>query len=87
MGIFAGERNPFYGKTTSDENKLKTSIRCKNKPNWGVANNLSPFYIDDVIYYTLNHAAKKLNIISGTIRHRLLSENIKHKIYKLSIYY
>ena len=42
---------------------------------------LKPFYIDNIIYYTLSEASKKLNINYLTIRNRLISNKFTNYIY------
>lgn len=72
-----GERNPFYGKTHSDETKKKISIKNKGK---NPSNNVK-ISIDNVTYESYNDASRKLNIPVVTIRYRCLSDNIKFNNY------
>lgn len=76
-----GVNNPFYGKKHTEENKKFLSESQKNKPSKGFVSKLKPFYIDGVIYLTLNEASKKLNINYLTIRHRLNSNKFTNYVY------
>ena len=40
-----------------------------------------PFYVDNIIYLTLNEASKKLGINYLTIRNRLISKNFTNYYY------
>jgi group I intron endonuclease len=76
-----GEKNGFFNKKHTEENLKFFSESQKNKPTKGSVSRLKPFYIDDVIYYTLAEASKKLNIKYLTIRHRLISKNFTNYVY------
>jgi len=74
-----GEKNPFYGKTHSDETRNR--IKEANKGN--IPTNRKAVIIDEVEYPSYNHAARALDIKVTTIRWRCLSENEKFKNYQL----
>jgi group I intron endonuclease len=76
-----GEKNGFFGKIHSEENLKFFSESQKNKPTRGMVGRLKPFHIDNVIYYTLSEASKKLNINYLTIRNRLISKKFTNYIY------
>jgi len=42
---------------------------------------LKPFYIDNIIYYTLSEASKKLDINYLTIRYRFISKKFINYVY------
>jgi group I intron endonuclease len=76
-----GDKNGFYKKKHTEENLKFFSESQKNKPSKGMASRLKPFYIDDVIYYTLSEASKKLGIKYLTIRNRLISKKFVNYVY------
>lgn len=81
MNNLVGEKNGFFNKKHTEENIKFFSESQKNKPAKGSVSRLKPFYIDDVIYYTLSEASKKLDIKYLTIRHRLISNKFTNYIY------
>lgn len=74
-----GDKNPFYGKTHSDEFKKRLSkIRKKQ----GYNGEYKEFEIDGIKYKTLSEASQRLDIPTTTIRWRIKSENKKYENYK-----
>lgn len=74
-----GEKNPFYGKTHSDEFKAKMSKRMK-----GVTPpNAIKCEIDGVLYQSLGQAHKALNIPYGVLIYRCKSKTKRFANYKL----
>jgi len=76
-----GEKNGFFGKVHTEENLKLFSESQKNKPSKGMSSRLKPFYVDNIIYLTLNEASKKLGINYLTIRNRLISKNFTNYYY------
>jgi hypothetical protein len=74
-----GEKNPFYGKTHTDETKAKISEKRVGKYN-GEQN--IPIIIDNIEYRSAGEASKILNIPMVTIRWRVRSKNKKFENYK-----
>jgi group I intron endonuclease len=72
-----GEKNPFYGKTHSEETRKKISVKNMGKK----PPNTKPLIIDNIKYLSANDASKILGIKSGTITHRCKSKNILYKNY------
>ena len=70
-----GEKNPFYGKTHSEETRKKISVKNMGKK----PPNTKPLIIDNIKYSSANDASKILGIKSGTITHRCKSKNILYK--------
>jgi group I intron endonuclease len=83
ISIFAstriGEKNPFFGKSHSEEYKKNASEKRKGK--YYGEQNIS-FLIDDKEYESLGIASKELNIPITTIRWRLKSKNEKFINYQ-----
>lgn len=75
----SGKNNPFYGKTHTNETKLKLS-----KKRIGTYNGKQniPIIIDNIEYCSLREASKILTIPIVTIRWRVLSKNKKFENYK-----
>lgn len=72
-----GEKNPFYGREHSEETKRKLSEQRKGiKPT-----NSRPVMIDGVEYESVTEASRRLNVVPGTIIHRIKSKNVKYKDY------
>lgn len=74
-----GEKNPFFGKSHSEEYKKNASEKRKGK--YYGEQNIS-FLIDDKEYESLGMASKELNIPITTIRWRLKSKNEKFINYQ-----
>jgi hypothetical protein len=73
-----GVKNPFYGKTHSNETKKKLSEARKGiKPA-----NIRKIEIDNVVYEGLNNASIATGIKGTTIWHRINSKNKKYENYK-----
>lgn len=73
-----GEKNPFYGKTHSDEVKRKIGeYRRGKKPS-----NTRKIEIDEVVYEGLNEASLATGIKPTTIWYRIRSKNKKYESYK-----
>ena len=68
-----GEKNPFYGKTHSDEFKKIQSERMKGKK----PVNRRPVIIDNIKYDSLGDASKALKINISVVLWRVKSENKK----------
>lgn len=68
-----GKNNPFYGKTHTKESRDKIRSSASGR----VSSRRKSLSIDGVLYPSLSHAAKELDIPLVTIRHRCLSENPK----------
>lgn len=66
------EKNPFYGKTHTDEFKKKLSEKMKGKPNTRDSKKVS---IDGIIYNSYTEASKILGCTTSTISNRV--KNIK----------
>lgn len=73
-----GDKNPFFGKSHSNESKEKISKSRKGKY-FGKQN--LPIMIDDVLYVSLGEASKILDIPIATIRFRVLSKNFVNYRY------
>ena len=73
-----GEKNPFYGKTHSDEVKDKLSKLKKGKK----PSNTKWLEIDGNTYHGLTEASNHTGIKSTTIWHRIKSNNKKYEGYK-----
>ena len=73
-----GENNSFYNKKHTQKSKDKIALKRKGiKPK-----NITPVIINDILYESLKDASDKLNIHVATIRHRVISKNIKFNNYK-----
>lgn len=72
-----GEGNPFFGKHHSEETIEK--IRQKNKGR--LPPNLRRVSANGVVYDSLAEAARQLNVVIGTIFHRIKSKNPKFISY------
>lgn len=75
----SGINNPFYNKHHTNNTKNKLSEQRKGKY---YGNQNIKFKIDDVEYFSLGDASKKLGISITTIRWRLKSKNKKFKNYE-----
>lgn len=73
-----GNRNPFYGKHHTVENKKYYSDLYKGKC---LHNGKIEITINNADYESYKDAEKKLNILWGTIRYRVLSKNPKYINY------
>jgi group I intron endonuclease len=73
-----GERNPFYGRHHTEENKKYLSELHKGKR---YSDNNHEITINGVDYKSYLEAAKLLNACWGTLRWRVLSKNPKYKDY------
>lgn len=82
LSIFAktrtGNKNPFYGKSLSNEVRKKISEKNKNKSPSIISN----IIIDDINYESLTQASNKLKIPVSTISWRIRSKNPKFDSYK-----
>ena len=76
---YNGEKNPFFGKKWSEEQKKHLSD-IKKGTYFGVQN--KSIIIDNVEYFSLGDAELKLNIKKLTIRYRVNSNNFKNYYYK-----
>jgi group I intron endonuclease len=76
-----GSLNTFYGKTHSLESRKKMSDTIKSLNLKSV--NACKVSIDGTIFDSFQKAGEMLNICSGTIRHRSLSNNPKFSNYFL----
>jgi group I intron endonuclease len=73
-----GDKNPFFGKTHSDDVKEKLrQQRLGKKPA-----NQRPVSVDGVIYASATEAGRQLNCVTATILHRIKSKNPKYKDYR-----
>lgn len=73
-----GNKNPFYGKTHSDETKEKIrNARIGKSPS-----NTKKIQINNKTYSSLMEASKQLNISVPTIHYRINSSNKKFEKYK-----
>jgi group I intron endonuclease len=81
MNNLIGDKNGFFGKKHTEENLKFFSESQKNKPAKGMMGRIKPFYIDNIIYYTLSEASKKLDINYLTIRYRLISKKFINYVY------
>jgi hypothetical protein len=73
-----GDKNPFYGKTHSDEVKTKLSECRKGKK----PANTRKIEIDGVVYKGLNDASIATGIKGTTIWYRINSKNKKYEKYR-----
>ena len=72
------EKNPFYGKTHSEETKKKLSEkRMGKKPT-----NITQVKIDSILYESLAEASRQTGIPSSTILWRIKSKNKKYENYQ-----
>ena len=74
----SGEKNPFYGKTHSEETKKLLSEKNKGKKN---IKSSKAVVINNQEFYSIKEAAKMLNILAGTLSHRVRSKNPKYINY------
>lgn len=72
-----GERNPFYGKSHSNEVKKKIGESRKGKK----PSNTRKIEIDEIVYEGLTEASLATRIKPTTIWHRIRSTNKKYKSY------
>jgi len=75
----SGNKNPFYGKTHSEETKEKLRNSHLGKINIAQSKQL---VINGIEYINANEASRYLNIKPSTIRHRVISKNPKFENYK-----
>ena len=75
-----GEKNPFFGKTHSEETKQKLSIASTGR----VSANRLAVVIEGIEYPSYAHASKTLDIPVVTIRWRVLSKNKKFVNYQFA---
>ena len=69
-----GNKNHFYGKTHSNEFKLKQSIRQKEKQMGGNNNNAKTIFYQDKVYATMKDMVKETGISAYNIR-KLIAAN------------
>ena len=74
-----GKNNPFYNQKHNNKT-IKLLSKLKKSKYYGKQN--KPIIINDVEYFSLGVASKKLGIKMGTIRHRIISKNIKFQNYR-----
>lgn len=74
----SGENNPFFGKTHSEETKLKISESKKGKY---VGNQEKIVIADGIEYKSLSECARQLGKVPATILNRIKSKNPKFKEY------
>lgn len=72
-----GEKNPFYGKTHSDEFKQMMSEKFKGR----IPKNAKPVLIDGIEYVSATEASRQLDVVVATILHRIKSKNPKYSGY------
>ena len=72
------DKNPFYGKKHSSE--TKDIISRKNKGKLPV--NTKSVIVDDIEYISVSECARKLNVCTATIIHRIKSKNPKFINYR-----
>jgi len=75
-----GEKNPFYGKSHSEEVKKKIGESRKGKK----PSNIRKIEIDEILYEGLDEASAATGIKPTTIWHRIRSKNKKYESYKYS---
>lgn len=75
----AGEKNPFYGKSHSEDTRKKISKAAMGRP----SARRKSISIDGTSYPSYQHASNVLGIPVVTIRYRCLSENPKFINWKL----
>jgi group I intron endonuclease len=74
----SGNKNPFFGKTHTEETKNKLrEMRIGIKPS-----NVKPILIDGILYESLTEASNELNIAKTTILWRVNSKNKKFENYQ-----
>lgn len=71
----SGDKNPFYGKTHSEETKKKISDRMKGN----IPANAKVVVAEGVEYPSLAAAAREFNITSGAMHYRVNSSSAKWK--------
>jgi group I intron endonuclease len=74
---FAGQGNHFYGKTHSAETRKIMSEKAKKRSIGAGNNNAKSIEINNVLYHTMNEAAKSLNISMHIIRKMLKEGNAR----------
>jgi len=74
----SGKNNPFYGKTHSEETKLKHSNFMKGKYHGKQERSV---LIENIEYKSVSYAAKQFNVCAATIIHRIKSKNVKFNNY------
>lgn len=72
-----GEKNPFFGKTHSEETRQRLANANKGK----LPVNTNQIEIDGIVYKSQAEAARQLGVCVATITHRLKSKNIKYSGY------
>lgn len=77
--VKVGANNPFYGKTHSEETKLRIAKAHTGTKNY---RDCKPFNIEGTTYYSLLEAAQLTGIKIGTVRHRINSNNPKFSGYQ-----
>jgi group I intron endonuclease len=75
-----GKKNPFFGKTHSEETREKMRQLSINRGN-SCNVQKKKIEIDGIVYDSLGDASRALNVVVGTIYHRLNSPNQKFKGY------
>lgn len=71
----SGEKNPFYGKSHSEETREKIRLKATGRESTA----MKSVSIDNTIYPSYTHASNAMNISLTTVRHRCLSDNDKFK--------
>lgn len=73
-----GDKNPFFGKTHSEDAKQKMRLaRMGKKPA-----NQKPVSINGIVYNSATEAGRQLGCVTATILHRIKSKNPKYKDYR-----
>lgn len=73
-----GEKNPFFGKTHSEE----TRKRIAEKKLGSKPTNIRPVVIDDVVYESITDAGRKLGKNPSVVLWRIKSENPKYTAWQ-----
>jgi hypothetical protein len=78
-----GIKNPFYGKTHSEEakQKMKAAIKENRKDGW-LPGNARPIEINGIYYRCLSEASEQIGIGNSLIIYRIKSDKQKYESYK-----